>query len=107
MNDVVVIFSDNNTRILSGVNGNDYSSNSNILINPIIPSGIPPHKWKLSHGKIVIHDEVEIQRRESLLNQSIIDNKEIIMKPKLSKLLVVSLGLNILLISLYIMYFIK
>jgi hypothetical protein len=106
MNDTVVIFSDDGARILSGVDGKLYSLNSNALVNPVIPRRIAPHKWKLVDGKIAIQDDKEIQRRENLLNPIILD-KTVIYKPKINKLLLISLGLNIVLIVLHVVHFIK
>ena len=52
MKQYVVIFTADNARVLKGVRVEDYRGRPDVLINPELPAGIPPHQWKIVDGKI-------------------------------------------------------
>jgi hypothetical protein len=66
MKDIIVIFTENNARILEGQKASAYFGRQDCLINPKIPQGIPPHHWKLEKGKIVEMSSDEKALRDSL-----------------------------------------
>ena len=39
-------------RILHGINPSDYKGRKDVLIDPAIPRGIPPHEWIIKNGQI-------------------------------------------------------
>lgn len=63
----VVIFHDTGARILKGVDPTPYRHIPNVLIDPELPAGVPPHLWKLEGGKIVELSEEERIAREALI----------------------------------------
>jgi hypothetical protein len=85
MNDTVVLFDDLTARILQGVDGSLYLGNPKALVNPVFPPGIPPHCWRLEDGKIAVHHEVEITRRETILHDSAIPQDALPVVSRFSK----------------------
>jgi hypothetical protein len=55
--DVVVVFASNGARIYHTLDVSEFSTMTNILINPVFPRGIPPHRWRLENGAISVVDE--------------------------------------------------
>ena len=51
----VVEFTEKGARIRVGIENPKPASN--ILINPELPKGVPPHLWRLVDGAIVVVDE--------------------------------------------------
>jgi len=49
----VIFGNDGMVKILHGIDPKDFAGKANVLIDPVIPRGIPPHEWKLENGKIV------------------------------------------------------
>ena len=52
-----VVFTEDGARIYNGVNPEDYIGVKNVLINPKIPKGVPPHLWRLVDGEICVVEE--------------------------------------------------
>lgn len=67
MDNKVVIFELNKTRIAHTDDITPYSGRADVLINPEIPPGIPPHAWHLVDGKISTLPTEEVKRREEIL----------------------------------------
>lgn len=42
----VVVFGQQGARIHSGANPDDFRGRGDVLVNPIIPRGVPPHLWE-------------------------------------------------------------
>jgi hypothetical protein len=57
-----VVFHENGARIFQGINPDDYKGVPNVLIDPVLPPGVPPHEWKLVDGKIEVQSEDEKKR---------------------------------------------
>lgn len=69
MKRVAWIFDENNARVEKDPEKiKQLEGQPNVLINPNHPLGVPPHHWKLEDGKITVHDETEIKRREEFLH---------------------------------------
>lgn len=48
----IVIFTDRGARILHVGDVSSYAGRTDVLIEPKIPRGVPPHLWTLNNGKI-------------------------------------------------------
>jgi hypothetical protein len=57
MKKITVVFYPNTARIYKG----DYTPSNKYpyLINPVLPTGIPPHQWILSNGKIEVKSQIQ------------------------------------------------
>ncbi len=54
-----VVFSENGARIVKGPEVDRYRDSHNAVINPDLSSvmGVPPHRWALVDGEIVVRPE--------------------------------------------------
>lgn len=52
MDNVAVIFAKDGVRIFHGINPADYAGRKDVLVNPTLPHGVPPHLWRLVDGRI-------------------------------------------------------
>lgn len=57
MSDFAVIFTEGNARLKYG-DLSAYRGKPNVLINPKIPSGVPPHLWCIRDGEIALKSDV-------------------------------------------------
>ena len=76
MDNVAIIFSKDGIRICHGINPEDYKDRTDVLINPKIPRGIPPHLWQK------IGNEIKVIGQDTKID---IKNEIITLKNKLSK----------------------
>lgn len=65
----IVIFTENNSRILRVADISHYICKANVVIDPDLSlvEGVPPHLWCLSEGKIVpMMEEMKVNRHEHI-----------------------------------------
>lgn len=81
MNNKVVIFTDNNARILSNPpNLEELQQLPNAILNPDLSlvKGVAPHLWALKDGKVLPLTKEEQEKRISYHNKIIVNNKNIL-----------------------------
>jgi hypothetical protein len=49
-----VVFGSNGARIYEGINPADYAGRADVLIDPVFPTRVPPHCWRLKNGMIEV-----------------------------------------------------
>lgn len=67
MNHRVVLFHESGARILHGIDPKEYQHVKECLIDPVHPSGVPPHYWKKEGDKIIEMSKEEKTQRDALL----------------------------------------
>lgn len=68
MKNTVVVFGNAGARIVKTENLSEYENRRDVLINPEVPFGVPPHRWsKEGHKIVVVKDQKEIARRVEIL----------------------------------------
>lgn len=72
-----VFFTRNNARIFPFKEMSDLPRTKNIVVNPDLSlvEGIPPHHWKLEHGKVLPMNDVEKKIRDHDIATKGIENK--------------------------------
>jgi hypothetical protein len=66
IDNVAVVFGSNgNVKIYHGINPDDYAGRKDVLINPVIPQGVPPHMWV--QGNIIGTKPAKLKRDHKVL----------------------------------------
>lgn len=60
-----VVFSEHNAHIVKGPEIVALTGQPNVLFDPEIPPGVPPHHWKLVDGKIAVMSDEEKAARDA------------------------------------------